>query len=67
MGIRHDVDIGNEKQDAIIQDNSRAISCNADRLTVIESEARGKHSQIALIFSVVAAVSGIGAVIVTMI
>ncbi len=39
----------NEKQDLIIASNS-------DRLTVIESEARGKHAQFALIIAVVGTV-----------
>ncbi len=53
IGIREEVDTGNDKQDAIIAENTKAISANSDRLTIIESEARGKHAQLALIIAVV--------------
>ncbi len=56
MGIREEVDTGNDKQDSNIAENTKAITANSDRLTVIESEARGKHAQFALIIAVVGTV-----------
>ncbi len=53
MGIREEVDAGNDKQDTNIAENTKAITANSDRLTVIESEARGKHAQLALIIAVI--------------
>lgn len=46
----------NEKQD-------ETISRLSDRVTIIESEARGKHSLIALVIAIIGAIGAIGAVI----
>ncbi len=56
LGTRHEVEAENDKQNVIIAELTKAITANSDRLTVIESEARGKHAQLALIIAVVGAV-----------
>ncbi len=56
LGTRHEVEAENDKQNLTIADNTKGIATNADRLTAIESEARGKHAQLALIIAVVGAV-----------
>ncbi len=56
LGTRHEVEAENDKQNAITAENTKAITVNSDRLTTIESEARGKHAQLALIIAVVGAV-----------
>lgn len=56
LGTRHEVASENDKQNVIIAELTKTITANSDRLTVIESEARGKHAQLALIIAVVGAV-----------
>ncbi len=56
MGIREEAIAGNDKQNAITAENTKAIAVNSDRLTTIESEARAKHGQIALIIAIIGTV-----------
>ncbi len=56
LGTRHEVEAENDKQNVIIAELTKAIAANSDRLTVIESEARGKHTLIASITAIVGTV-----------
>ncbi len=56
LGTRHEVEAENDKQNLTIADNTKGIAANADRLTVIESEARGKHTLIASITAIIGTV-----------